>query len=58
VDTGVGTAQWQSKQMTDGTITTAYAGGCVWISDNNGADQALVVGASVVITDKFTASRP
>lgn len=59
VTTGAGTAEWDATNMTDGTIKTAYAGGCVWVGDPNmtGQQQALVIGASVVITHKFTGAK-
>jgi hypothetical protein len=43
--------------MGDGTIKTAYAGGCLWVGDPNmdGKTAALVVGASVEISTGFTA---
>jgi hypothetical protein len=60
VDTGaVDSVDWQAQQMTDGTVKTAYAGGCLWAGDPNmsGQLQALVVGASVTLTTPFTATR-
>ncbi len=52
--TGAGTETWKATQMSAGTITTGYAGGCVWVDNSDAQAKAAVVGASVVITNKFT----
>lgn len=58
-DTGASTPDWQAQSMTDGTIKTSFAGGCLWAGDPNqsGQLQALLVGASVDISTPFTATR-
>jgi len=52
-------ADWTATAMKNGTVKTAYAGGCLWAGDPNmtGTLQALVVGASVEISTPFTGAR-
>ena len=49
-----GTA-WTASAMTNGTIKTGFAGGCLWVGavDAQGKPTAAVMGASVVITTTF-----
>jgi hypothetical protein len=57
VDTGsAADNNWKATQMSGGTITTGYAGGCVWVDDSSATSKALVVGAQVVLQSGFTAS--
>lgn len=50
---------WTSVAMTDGLVTVAYAGGCLWAGDPNmdGQLEALVIGASVKFTTGYTGTR-
>ena len=50
---------WKSTGMSGGQVTTAYAGGCLWVGDPNMDKQleALVIGAGVKFTTGFTAAR-
>lgn len=59
VTSGRGTPDWQATDMTDGLVTTAYAGGCLWLqqSDMDPDLEAQVLGASVTFTTGFTATR-
>ena len=60
VNTGAAsTMNWESTSMSDGQIKTAYAGGCIWAGDPNmdGKTAALLVGATVEITNGFTAHK-
>jgi hypothetical protein len=52
-------ADWNSHAMSDGTVETAYAGGCVWVSDPNMSQdqQALVLAATVEIKNGFSANK-
>lgn len=50
---------WRSVSMGNGTVTTGYAGGCLWVGDPD-ADQeleAVVLGASIEFTTGFTGTR-
>jgi hypothetical protein len=53
------TNNWESMSMSDGTVKTAYAGGCLWTGDpnNSGQTEAVVVGATVEISTGFTAKK-
>ncbi len=53
------THDWRATAMQSGEIKTNYAGGCLWVADPNmnGQLQAAIVGASVSITNAFTAVR-
>lgn len=56
---GAGTAEWSATEMTEGVVTVAYAGGCLWVGDVT-ADPGLegaIVGASVTFTVGFTGRR-
>jgi hypothetical protein len=55
--TGESTADWTATAMSDGTITTGYAGGCVWVDDSSSTNKALVVGATVVLSTPFSGAR-
>jgi hypothetical protein len=57
--TGRGTEDWQATGMTNGLVTVAFAGGCLWIGDPDmDADlEAPVIGASVTFTTGFTGTR-
>ncbi len=50
---------WQAVSIPDGDVITAYAGGCLWAGDvdDDGAIEALVIGASVKLTTSFTGER-
>jgi hypothetical protein len=52
-------ASWQSNQMKNGAVKTAYAGGCLWLGDPDmdGQLEALVLGATVEISTGFTGTR-
>lgn len=52
-------AAWQAREMKDGVVKTGYAGGCLWAGDPNhdGQVEALVLGASVEISTKFSGKR-
>jgi len=58
--TSTGTAEdgdWSATSV-DGTITTAYAGGCVWVAESVDMElEAAALGATIEITSDFTASR-
>lgn len=53
------TASWQSFEMQNGEVKTGYAGGCVWAGavGPDGRPEAVVLGAAVVITNRFTGDR-
>lgn len=54
-----GTDGWRATAMESGTVTVAYAGGCLWVA-NVDADPALesaVLGASVTFTVPFRGER-
>jgi hypothetical protein len=50
---------WESMSMKNGQVKTAYAGGCIWAGDpdQDGKTAALLVGASVEITNGFSAQK-
>lgn len=59
VTEGEDTDAWRATAMENGTVTVAYAGGCLWVA-NVDADPALesaVLGASVTFTVPFTGER-
>ncbi len=53
------TSEWRTTGMDNGEVKTGYSGGCLWAGDPDmdGQTQALVLGASVVFTTGFDASR-
>jgi len=56
---GEETEEWQATDMTDGVVTVAYAGGCLWLAqvDADPELEAAVLGASVTFTVGFTGER-
>jgi hypothetical protein len=54
-----GTDTWRAIAMESGTVTVAYAGGCLWVAnvDADPALEAAVLGASVTFTVPFTGER-
>lgn len=50
---------WEATEMTDGTVTVGFAGGCLWAADVDMDAQleALLVGASLRFTTGFNGSR-
>lgn len=60
VNTGfMGSSSWKSTMMPDGQVKTGYAGGCVWAGGVgvDGKPEALVLGASIEMSTKFTGTR-
>lgn len=56
---GEGTTEWTATSMTEGVVTVAYSGGCLWVGDVS-ADpglEAAIIGASVTFTVGFTGQR-
>jgi len=50
---------WRATGMENGTVTVAYAGGCLWVADPDPDPdlEAAVIGASVTFTVPFTGAR-
>jgi hypothetical protein len=50
---------WEASSVSDGVVTIAYAGGCLWAGDpdDDGTLEALVIGASLEFTVGFTAQK-
>jgi hypothetical protein len=60
VASGSGVAgDWYAEQLTPGTVTAAYAGGCLWADDVDGDDdvEAVALSASLTLRTGFTAER-
>jgi hypothetical protein len=51
--------EWDATEMRNGTVTTGYAGGCVWAGpvDAQGKPDALVLGATLELSTTFTGER-
>jgi hypothetical protein len=52
---------WRATRITNGTVTTGYAGGCLW-AENAGTPaepdvRAVVIGAALEITTGYTGTR-
>jgi hypothetical protein len=62
VTTGSAAADnWRATQITGGTVTTGYAGGCLW-AENAGTPaepdvRAVVIGAAVEFSTGYTGTR-
>lgn len=59
LSTGKG-VDWQGTQMTNGSVKTGFAGGCLWVGAVDpltGKPEALVLGASLEISTPFTGKR-
>lgn len=56
---GASSNDWRSIAMENGEVCTGYAGGCLWAGDPDmdGETQALVLGASIMISVPFEATR-
>ncbi len=50
---------WKAESMSDGKITTGYAGGCLWAGDPNGDGQveAIAIGATLELSTSFSGAR-
>ncbi|MCC7539825.1 MAG: hypothetical protein IT379_26620 [Deltaproteobacteria bacterium] len=50
---------WEATEMTDGTVTVGFAGGCLWAGDvdMDAELEALLVGASLRFTTGFSGDR-
>lgn len=59
VSEGEGTEEWHGHAFEDGVVTLGYAGGCLWVADEDAdADvEAAVIGASITFKTGFTAER-
>lgn len=54
---GKGTAAWEATGMERGLVTIGYSGGCLFVGQANGSDQALLVGAELKFTTGFTGTK-
>lgn len=50
---------WTTEAISDGLVTTAYAGGCLWADDVDGDEQleAVAIGAKLIVRTGFEATR-
>ncbi len=50
---------WRADEVARGEVVTGYGGGCLWAGDpdDDGQLEALVLGASLKITSRYTAMR-
>ena len=50
---------WMVDELTNGTVTTALSGGCLWVGDPNddGTLEGIAVGATITFTTGYTATR-